>query len=154
MKPFNGVGESHFLMLENENDLKESLKQIYRLFIGTIRLLELQGHKGTLSLFPDEYTTTEGAQAGGIPDSSIDPNCRVFANRDTAEKTLWPKNCKLLEIGVGNGNHAVSIIEATKASSYIGIDINLSQLCKDAHDKLKSYSNQTSISYADDYFLF
>lgn len=146
MPGFSGTDESsHFLFLETPEDSQNSLQLLYKLFVSTVRFLEVRGIKASLSLFPNEYTTTEGPQAGGIQESNIYSNCKTYANRSAAEKT-WPEHARILEIGVGNGNHAVSIIQSCGASTYTGIDINFSQLLDSSKSSLNNLSTSTNVT--------
>ncbi len=133
------------LFLEKAQDAQAGLRMLYNLFASTIRWLEINGINATLSLFPDEYTTLSGPQAGGIQESSMLSSCRVYASRTIAEDN-WPKNARILEVGVGGGEHAVSIISRTSPTEYIGIDIDLSQITLTIRPQLNALSQVAKVS--------
>jgi hypothetical protein len=138
--PFAANGENlHFFRHENISDHLSSVESAYKLFASSLRDLNLKGISATRQIFPDEYSDAK------INNESLSSNCRLFATRETAEKALWKPRGSILEIGVAGGDHAVSLIKATEAASYCGIDINFSQLSEPSKKSLNELASSCNI---------
>ena len=88
-------------------------------------------------MFPQEYN-----QEATLDESSIRDGAKLFACRETAESSIWPKNSRILEIGVASGRHSQSIIMNSSPTLFHGVDINLSQLSNES----KKFFQQASQS--------
>lgn len=106
----------------------------YKLFVSAIRAYNINFGKSLGFLFPDEYS------AARIHDNSLHCSARLFASRESAVEHTWKKCGSILEIGVASGNHAISLISATSATSYLGIDINFGQLTVNSKQSMKDLS--------------
>tara|TARA_Y100001968_G_C19301302_1_gene689191 strand:- start:179 stop:886 length:708 start_codon:yes stop_codon:yes gene_type:complete len=124
--------------LEGNEGTKEALSYSYKMFVSLIRILNVNGIRAANHLFPDEFTDLK------LDDLSISETCKCFASREAAEKTSWKKGGSILEIGVAEANHAISLIENTQAKSYEGIDIEFN-IPKDNQSKLKMLGEKNNV---------
>ena len=63
-----------------------------------------------------------------MPESSILPNCKFYADRATGEQYHLQKKGKILEVGIAQGAHAASLIKNLNPSTFHGVDISLENL--------------------------
>jgi hypothetical protein len=137
---FKGTGENpHFFRHEKKDDHLLSVQATYKIFSSSLRDANIKGITAVYEMFPEEYSDTR------LVEASLSQGCRLFATRSMAEKTLWKQFGSVLEIGVASGDHAVSLITATNARSYCGIDIDYGQLCESSKKKLSSLSTNCEI---------
>jgi len=138
--PFRGTREDHhFFRHERNDDHLLSVQAAYKLFCSSLRDVNLKGIIALYEMFPDEYSNVH------LDEASLSQSCRLFATRSMAEGTLWKQFGSILEIGVASGDHAVSLITSTNATSFCGIDIDYKHLSESSKEKLSSISTTCDI---------
>ena len=129
----------HIYMQEIQSERIAFVESCYKVFVSALREANLEGIMTIQKIFPEEYSDAK------IDEFSISSQCQLFATRSAAENKLWKQKGSILEIGVASGNHAVSLINATKATSYCGIDMNFAQLSESSKKDLKELASFCTI---------
>lgn len=136
---FDGVSQSHFDRIETPEGLARCLAASYKTFCSLIRYCNITGLIDPISaLFPHEYSTKD---LSVNIDRFLTSDSRCFGSRTLAEATMLPKRNHILEIGVAQGSHAISLIRALQPLSYTGVDMNFAQLTEDSMAILKQASS-------------
>ena len=117
---------AHFERLETKEGIINTAKDAFKTFNSLLRIGNLQGIRVTRELFPEEYGSK------GLLESNLLQDCKLYANRETGEKTHLQQKSKVLEIGVASGAHAASLIQNLNPATFTGVDIDFGQL-KDEH---------------------
>ena len=130
-----------FFKNENIEDHLASLRSLYKIFVSMVRDVNLRGENAIHTIFKDEYSSSK------VNEISMLDDCSLFATRERAEQIMWKKQGSILEIGVGGGDHGISLISQTKAKSYLGIDIALRQMSASAKKNLNILANSCEIRY-------
>ena len=115
--------------LETKKGLINAARDSYRILKSIVRAGNLAGASMGMELFPEEYDTKP------LLESSLLQNSILYANRETGEKNHIQNGSRILEIGVGGGAHASSLIQNFNPSKFHGVDINFDRL-KDEHKSI------------------
>ena len=125
-----------YLDFQTKEGMIDAVIQAYNVFSSILINANLKGIRAVEDhLFPEEFSKVE------VKSSSISEDAKLYASREQAELENWPRNAKILEIGVCSGVHLLSIAKNLKPKLIHGVDINLKQLNRSITLELDKYAS-------------